>query len=109
MTRELSAGTQRTRRNIMKMGAILVPAMLGKADSAAAQPVVCQIPILNLFIPKCDPPPKGGGGGGGANCFLRGNKNPDGRRRTQDRGPGDRRSAADNVRRIASSPMDRPL
>jgi Hint domain len=72
--RGLSAGTQRTRRNIMKMAAILVPATLGMVRSATAKPIVCQIPILNL-LPICDPP---NGGqppqGGGANCFLKGTR-----------------------------------
>jgi hypothetical protein len=37
MTIELeNSGVQRTRRNIMKMGAILVPATLGAANSASA-------------------------------------------------------------------------
>jgi hypothetical protein len=71
----LSAGTQRTRRNIMKMGAILVPATLGKVHSAVAEPAICQIPIVNLFLPKCDPPTKGGGKSrSGGNCFLKGTK-----------------------------------
>ena len=77
MTSELSAGSRRTRRNIMQMGAILVPATLGKVHSAVAEPVICKIPILNVLLPRCDPPKKGGGkppSGGGANCFLKGTK-----------------------------------
>jgi hypothetical protein len=69
-------GTQRTRRNIMKMGAIAVPATLGMVRSAsAATPVVCEIPILSLFVPRCDPPtPRGSHppSGIGGNCFLKG-------------------------------------
>src|SRR6476619_5749336 len=77
MTSELSAESRRTRRNIMRMGAILVPATLGKVHSAVAEPVICKIPILNVLLPRCDPPTKGGGkppSGGGANCFLKGTK-----------------------------------
>ena len=32
------AGAQRTRRNIMKMGSILIPAVIGAVHSAAASP-----------------------------------------------------------------------
>jgi hypothetical protein len=84
MTNELEnsgVGTQRTRRNLMKMGAILVPATLGKIHSAAAEPVCdTPFPIINLV---CDivtghPPGNGGktggGGGGHVNCFLKGTK-----------------------------------
>jgi Hint domain len=79
-----TAGAQRTRRNIMKMGAILVPATLGMAHTAAAGGfgppsgggLGCGT-ILAPIIPWCgDPsPPSGGGkGGGGVNCFLNGTK-----------------------------------
>ena len=62
MTSELensNSGVQRTRRNIMKMGAILgpatlaVPAVLGKASPAAAG----ELCIFGVCIPL------GGGGG----------------------------------------------
>jgi hypothetical protein len=59
------------------MGAIAVPATLGMVRSAAAQPIICQIPILNLFVPQCDPPTPVGGhppSGGGGNCFLKGTR-----------------------------------
>jgi hypothetical protein len=88
-------GTQRTRRNIMKMGAIAVPATLGMVRSAAAEPVICQIPILNLFVPQCNPPTRGGGnppsGGGGGNCFLKGTKilTAEGERKIEDLAVGD--------------------
>src|SRR5262245_55677591 len=76
MTIELehsNPGTQRTRRNIMKMGAILVPATLGKVNSAAAQPRICNIPIINVLCDLLpDRPPSGGGRNG--NCFLKGTK-----------------------------------
>ena len=102
--RGLGAGTQRTRRNLMKMGAILVPATLGMVRSATAGPIICKIPILNL-LPPCDPP-KGGQAtrGGGANCFLTGTKilTARGERTIED-------LAADNVWRIALHPMDRTL
>jgi hypothetical protein len=88
------AGMQRTRRNIMKMGAIAVPATLGMVRSAAAEPVICQIPILNLFIPRCDRPTPGGGhppSGGGGNCFLKGTKilTAEGERKIEDLAIGD--------------------
>jgi hypothetical protein len=73
MTIELensNPGIKRTRRNIMKMGALLVPATLGKIDSAAAGPL-CDT-ILAPFLPWCDPPPRKGGGS--VNCFLKGTK-----------------------------------
>jgi hypothetical protein len=72
----LSAGAQRTRRNMMKMGAIFIPATLGKIPSAAAKPS-CDTPfrLVNLV---CDiithNPPGGSGGGGKVNCFLKGTK-----------------------------------
>ena len=69
MTNELGAGTRRTRRNIMKMGAILVPATLAKISPAAA-----------FARPPRDPDNQGNHGnhggqhGGGSNCFLKGTK-----------------------------------
>src|ERR1700722_11742473 len=72
----LSAGAQRTRRNMMKMGAILVPATLGKIHSAAAQS--CDTPFRLVSI-VCDiithtPPDNRSGGGGKPNCSLKGTK-----------------------------------
>jgi hypothetical protein len=46
-----NAGTQRTRRNIVKMGAILVPMTLGKITPAAAGGL-CQIPVVDRLL--CD-------------------------------------------------------
>jgi hypothetical protein len=97
MTSELKnsdVGTQRTRRNIMKMGAIAVPATLGMVRSASAQPVICRIPILNLFIPQCVPPTHGGGNppsGGVGNCFLKGTNilTAEGERQIEDLAIGD--------------------
>jgi Hint domain len=73
------AGTRRTRRNLMKMGAILVPATLGKIHSAAAKPACdTPFPLINLVcdIVTGNPPGNGGRGGGGGhvNCFLKGTK-----------------------------------
>jgi Hint domain len=78
-------GAQRTRRNIMKMGAILVPATLATVHSAAAGgfgPPSGGGPgcgtIFAPIIPWCDDPspPSGGGkgSGSGGNCFLKGTK-----------------------------------
>jgi hypothetical protein len=65
MTSELEnikAGTQRTRRNIMKMGAILGSVVLAKVSPAAAG------------SPDHPDHPDHPGGQGGGNCFLRGTK-----------------------------------
>jgi Hint domain len=66
------SGTQRTRRNIMKMGAIAVPATLVTVNSASAG-LVCG--ILGLFGVQCPPIGTGNGNGGNkGNCFLSGTK-----------------------------------
>lgn len=63
-------GVQRTRRNIMKMGAIAVPATLASVHSAAAGGITICLPVLGCHTIG------GGGKGGGvsSNCFLRGTK-----------------------------------
>jgi hypothetical protein len=66
-----NSGTQRTRRNIMKMGAIAVPATLASVHSAAAGGITICLPVLGCHTIG------GGGSGGGkvsSNCFLRGTK-----------------------------------
>jgi hypothetical protein len=88
MTNELensNAQTQRTRRNIMKMGAIAVPATLATVHSAAAQPLLC------AFFPSLCAPSKPPGGSGGGNCFLKGTKilTAEGERRIEDLAIGD--------------------
>ena len=55
-----SVGAQRTRRNIMKMGAILAPAALAAITRADAAEAVCSTRLGN-FLPRC-------------NCFLKGTK-----------------------------------
>jgi Hint domain-containing protein len=69
-----NAGMQRTRRNIMKMGAIAVPATLATVKSASAGGLCEIFPIPFL----CPPPGNNNGGGGnqghGGNCFLKGTK-----------------------------------
>jgi Hint domain len=67
-----SSGTQRTRRNIMKMGAIAVPAVLGTVHAAAAGEQCLPWPLN--FVCWNVPPVGGGNGGGKGNCFLRGTK-----------------------------------
>ena len=85
----LNLRTQRTRRNIVKMGAILVPATLGTVHSAAALEVC--LPIVGCFSIGGDGDGKGGKGGKGGNCFLKGNRlrTAEGERRIEDLAIGD--------------------
>src|ERR1700722_11740637 len=87
------AGMQRTRRNIMKMGAIAVPATLATVQSAKAW-------CLFGFIGQCDGNGNGNGDGDGngngkgkgeGNCFLKGTKilTADGERKIEDLAVGD--------------------
>ena len=74
-----NAGTQRTRRNIMKMGAVLGSVALARANSALAHPSqsnVCNTPAARLF--SC-------------NCFLKGTKirTAEGDRKIEDLAIGD--------------------
>jgi hypothetical protein len=97
MTSELAnsnAEMQRTRRNIMKMGAIAVPATLATVHSASAsQGPICT--ILGIFGVTC-PTTQGNGngngnGGHGGNCFLKGTKilTAEGERKIEDLAIGD--------------------
>jgi hypothetical protein len=66
-------GTARTRRNILRAGALAVPATIGTVHAASAL-TIC-IPFTNI----CATIPTGGNGGGkggsgGGNCFLKGTK-----------------------------------
>jgi hypothetical protein len=81
-----SSGAQRTRRNLIKMGAVLVPATVGRVHSAVAGPL-CGT-FLGQFLPWCDPRNKGGK----ANCFLKGTKiqTADSERRIEDLAIGDK-------------------
>jgi Hint domain len=85
MTSELEnsdAGTQRTRRNLIKMGAIAVPATLATVHSAAALEVC--IPFTRICVTL--PVPGGGKPPSGANCFLKGTSilTAEGERRIED-------------------------
>ncbi len=70
---QTSEATQRTRRNMMKMGAIAVPATLATlaaVRSAAATTICGPLGYICITLPG-----KGGkSGGGGGNCFLKGTK-----------------------------------
>ena len=90
----LSEGApQRTRRNIVKMGAIATASTLATVHSASAgEGLICGVldginEILGTHLP-CPGPKKGGGGG---NCFLRGTKilTADGERKIEDLAVGD--------------------
>jgi Hint domain len=77
MRSELQASNsemQRTRRNILKMGALAGTMAMGRMHSAAAEPIICKIPFIGLLcdLPRKGPP--GSGNGGGGNCFLKGTK-----------------------------------
>ena len=99
MTNELAnlnPGTRRTRRNIMKMGAILVPATLGTVHSATAGGIKVCFPVLGCITIGGGVSTGGGGGGstgggGGVNCFLRGTNilTADGERSIEDLAIGD--------------------
>ena len=91
----LSPGDQRTRRNIMKMGAIVTSAI-----------------VANLTMTKTGAADPGGNGHGhdqgGGHCLLKGTRS-NRPRRSENRRPGDRRFGADDVLRIASHSVDRAL
>ena len=92
----LNPGTRRTRRNIMKMGAIFVPATLGTVHAAAAGGIKVCLPVIGCITIGGGGGGGGGGGwggggGGGVNCFLRGTEilTAEGERRIEDLTTGD--------------------
>jgi Hint domain len=102
MTSELelsNAGTQRTRRNIMRMGAIAIPATLATVRSASADSLLGDL-CKAVYIPLVCPLPgkgdgsgdgHGKGSGSGGNCFLKGTKilTAEGERKIEDLAIGD--------------------
>src|SRR5690348_9944718 len=94
MTVELensNPGIRRTRRNIMKMGAILVPATLGSVHPAAAGGIRVCLPLLGCITIGGGGSGSGVGGGGTVNCFLKGTqiRTAEGERRIEDLAIGD--------------------
>jgi hypothetical protein len=63
-----NSATQRTRRNLLKIGAIAGPATLATIHSAKASSLEICLPIIGCI----DLPGPPGGGRGGVNCFLKG-------------------------------------
>src|SRR3984957_15340385 len=95
MTSELASsntGTRRPRRNIMKMGAIAVPATLATVHSAAAGNKCAPLDILCCLGLDGNGNGNGNGNkGGGGNCFLKGTKiqTAEGERKIEDLTIGD--------------------
>jgi hypothetical protein len=77
-------GLQRTRRNIMKMSAIAVPATLATVHPASAGPICKLLGLFGVSCPVGDPRSTG-------NCFLKGTKilTAEGERKIEDLAIGD--------------------
>lgn len=84
-------GVQRTRRNIMKMGAIAVPATLATVHSAAAGGIKVCVPVLGCITIGGGGSGGSGGGGVSGNCFLKGTNilTAEGERKIEDLATGD--------------------